>query len=110
VKFLTRQEEQVLLAVFRLKDNACLISIQAHLNHFTGKDWSISSVYIPLSRLEKRDYLKTRIGPATEKRGGKAIKYYQITKIGLKALAELEAVNEIMWSGIRGLVEKLESS
>jgi hypothetical protein len=53
MKYLTRQEELVLLSVFRLKDNAYLISIQDHLNRFTGKDWSISSVYIPLSRLEK---------------------------------------------------------
>ena len=108
MKYLTRQEELVLLAVFRLKDNAYLISIQDHLNHFTGKDWSISSVYIPLSRLEKRSYLKTTIGEVTEKRGGKAIKYYQVTKTGLKALAELEAVNETMWSGVKCLKNLLE--
>jgi PadR family transcriptional regulator PadR len=110
MKFLTRQEELVLLSVFRLKDNAYLISIQDHLNQFTDKDWSISSVYIPLSRLEKRGCLKTTIGEVTEKRGGKAIKYYQMTKIGLKALAELEAINKTMWSGVKGLVEKPESS
>lgn len=110
MKFLTRQQELVFLSVFRLKDNAYLISIQDHLNRFTGKDWSVSSVYIPLSRLEKRGYLKTTIGEATEKRGGKAIKYYQVTKIGLKALAEIEAINETMWSGVKGLIEKLESS
>ena len=110
MKYLSRQEELVLLSVFRLKDSAYLISIQDHLNHFTGKDWSISSVYIPLSRLEKRDYLKTAIGEITEKRGGKAIKYYQVTKIGLKALAELEAINETMWSGIKGFVEKPETT
>jgi DNA-binding PadR family transcriptional regulator len=108
MKYLTRQEELVLLAVFRLKENAYLISIQDHLNHFTGKDWSISSVYIPLSRLEKKNYLKTTIGEVTEKRGGKAIKYYQVTKAGLKALAELEAVNEIMWSGVKCLKNLLE--
>ena len=110
MKYLTRQEELVLLSVFRLKDNAYLISIQDHLNNFTGKDWSISSVYIPLSRLEKKGYLKTTIGDVTEKRGGKAIKYYQATKIGLKALAELEAINETMWRGVKGLAEKAESS
>jgi DNA-binding PadR family transcriptional regulator len=108
MKYLTRQEELVLLAVFRLKDSAYLISIQDHLNHFTGKDWSISSVYIPLSRLEKKDYLKTTIGEVTEKRGGKAIKYYRVTKAGLKALAELEAVNETMWSGVKCLKNLLE--
>jgi DNA-binding PadR family transcriptional regulator len=88
-----------------LKDNAYLISIQDHLNHFTGKDWSISSVYIPLSRLEKRSYLKTTIGEASEKRGGKAIKYYQLTKIGLNSLTELETINETMWSGVKGFIK-----
>ena len=101
MKYLTRQEELVLLSVFRLKDNAYLISIQDHLNHFTGKEWSISSVYIPLSRLEKRGYLKTSVGEAIGKRGGKAIKYYRLTKIGLKALAELETINQTMWSGVK---------
>ena len=110
MKYLTRQEELVLLSVFRLESNAYLISIQDHLNHHTGKDWSISSVYIPLSRLEEKGYLKTTIGEATEKRGGKAIKYYHITKIGLKSLAELEDINEIMWIGVKGLVKKPESS
>jgi PadR family transcriptional regulator PadR len=110
MKYLTRQEELVLLSVFRMRNNAYLISIQDHLNHFTGKDWSISSVYIPLSRLEKRGYLKTSIGEVTEKRGGKAIKYYQVTKIGLKALAELEAINKTMWNGVKGFVEIPERS
>ena len=110
MKFLTRQEELVLLSVFQLKDKAYLISIQDHLTRFTGKEWSISSVYIPLNRLEKREYLKTTTGEATEKRGGKAIKYYRLTKIGLQALAELEAMNETMWRGVKGLVNKLETS
>jgi DNA-binding PadR family transcriptional regulator len=110
MKYLTRQEELVLLSVFRLKEKAYLVSIQDHLNHFTGKDWSISSVYIPLSRLEKKDYLKTSIGEITEKRGGKAIKYYQLTKTGLKSLAEIKAVNETMWNGVKGFAEKLKRS
>lgn len=110
MKFLTRQEELVLLSVYQLKENAYLISIQEHLTRFTGKDWSISSVYIPLNRLEKRDLLKINIGQATEKRGGKAIKYYQLTQTGLKALAELAAINETMWQGVKGLTKKLETS
>ena len=109
MKYLTRQEELVLLSVFRLKGNAYLISIQDHLNRFTGKEWSISSVYIPLSRLEKRKYLKTFVGEATDKRGGKAIKYYHLTEIGLKALAALEAVNKTMWKGVKVFIEKPEN-
>jgi PadR family transcriptional regulator PadR len=110
MKFLTRQEELVLLSVFQMRDKAYLISIQEHLNRSTGKKWSVSSVYIPLNRLEKREYLKTTIGEVTEKRGGKAIKYYRVTRIGLEALAELETINETMWRGVKGLIEKLETS
>jgi DNA-binding PadR family transcriptional regulator len=110
MKYLTRQEELVLLSVFQLKENAYLISIQEHLNRSTGKEWSVSSVYIPLSRLEKKEYLKTTIGEASDKRGGKAIKYYQMTKSGLKALAELEAINETMWSNVKGLAKKFKTS
>jgi DNA-binding PadR family transcriptional regulator len=106
MKYLTRQEELVLLSVFQLKENAYLITIQNFLNRLTGKKWSISSVYVPLSRLEKNGYLKSTIGEATEKRGGKGIKYYQITKAGTKALSDLKDVYDKMWKGIGELVIK----
>ena len=104
MKYLTRQEELVLLSVFHLKENAYLVTIQDHLNTITDKKWSISSVYVPLSRLEKNGYLKSKVGEATEKRGGKRIKYYQISKDGAKALADLKDVYDKMWKGIGELV------
>jgi hypothetical protein len=30
--------------------------------------------------------------------------------MGLEGLAELEAINETMWRGVKGLIEKLETS
>jgi len=104
MKYLTRQEELVLLSVFQLKKNAYLITIQNHLNRLTDKKWSISSVYVPLSRLEKNGYLKSTVGEATDKRGGKGIKYYQISKDGAKALADLKDVYDKMWKGTGELV------
>ena len=106
MKYLTRQEELILLSVFQLKENAYLITIQNRLNMLTDKKWSISSVYVPLSRLEKNGYLKSTIGEATEKRGGKGIKYYQISQEGAKALADLKNVYDKMWKGIDELVIK----
>ena len=106
MKYLTRQEELVLLSVFHLKENAYLVTIQDHLNTLTNKKWSISSVYVPLSRLEKNGYLNSTIGEATEKRGGKGIKYYQISKVGTKALADLKDVYDKMWKGIGELIIK----
>ena len=106
MKYLTRQEELVLLSIFHLKENAYLVTIQDHLNQITDKKWSISSVYVPLSRLEKNGYLKSTIGESTEKRGGKGIRYYRISKEGTKALADLKEVYDKIWKGIGKLVMK----
>ena len=57
MKFLTRQEEMVLLSVFQLKGNSYLVKIREHLIKITGKEWSISSVYVPLEKLRKEGYL-----------------------------------------------------
>jgi PadR family transcriptional regulator PadR len=103
MKFLTRQEELVLLAIFQLRGNSYLVRIREHLIENTGKDWSISSVYVPLDRLTKMEFLKTTIGEPTSRRGGKAIKYYEITDDGRKALSEQKTINETMWKGVRNI-------
>ena len=50
--------------------------------------------------MEKAGYLESYIGEPTEKRGGKAIKYYRLTDVGLDALAEIKKVNDVMWEGM----------
>ena len=103
MKFLTRQEELVLLTIFHLKGNSYLVRIREHLIENTGRGWSISSVYVPLDRLTKMELLGTSIGKPTARRGGKAIKYYEITDEGRKALAELKTLNDTMWKGVRNI-------
>ena len=98
--YLTRKEELILLTVFRLKDSAYLVSIREHLNRNTERKWSVGNVYVPLDRMEKAGYLESYIGEPTEKRGGKAIKYYRLTKVGLEALAEIKKVNDVVWEGL----------
>jgi len=107
MKYITRQEELVLLTVCRLKENAYLVTIRELLNERTGREWSISSVYVPLDRLEKAGYLGTRLGEATERRGGKAIKYYTLTDEGVRALTAVREVHDAMWDGIAGMLPEI---
>ena len=100
MKYLTRKEELILLAVFRLKEGAYLVSIRKYLNKNTDRKWSVGNVYVPLDRMEKAGYLESYIGEPTEKRGGKAIKYYRLTKVGVAALEEIKKVNDVMWQGL----------
>ena len=87
MKYLTRQEELILLTVFHLRDNAYLVTIRKHLKEYSRRNWSLGAVYVPLERLLKKRYLKTRIGGPKTKRGRNEIKYYTLTPLGLKALA-----------------------
>ena len=100
MKYLTRKEELILLAVFRLKEDAYLVSIRKYLNKNTDRKWSVGNVYVPLDRMEKAGYLESYIGEPTVKRGGKAIKYYRLTKVGVAALEEIKKVNDVMWQGL----------
>lgn len=99
MKVLTRQEEQVLLAVYHLKDKAYLIPIREQIKKYTGKYYSVGTIYAPLNRLTISGYLEAFLGEASPERGGKAIKYYKITDKGYRALAEMKKVQEKMWEG-----------
>lgn len=104
MKYITRQEEFVLLTVNQLRENAYLVEIQNQLNRVTKKKWSISSVFVPLDKLERSGHLRTRIGQPTAKRGGRAIKYYHLTELGLQSLAEVKMVHDTLWKNNLDLV------
>lgn len=97
MKTLTRHEEHVLLSILNLDDNAYLVTIRDYLKKHAQTNVSFGTLYVSLKRLEKIDYIEHSIGEAESRRGGKAIKYYKLTKEGYKALKEAQKVNEAMW-------------
>lgn len=101
--YLTRKEELILLAVHKLGESASLVKVREILIVSTGRKWTMGNVYVPLDRMTKLGYLETRVGEPTARRGGKAMKYYSLTRQGREALAELKKVHDIMWSGISDL-------
>jgi DNA-binding PadR family transcriptional regulator len=100
MKYLTRKEEMILLAVFKLDSSASLVNIRKHLASATGQKWSVGNVYVPLDRMSKLDYLEIRVGDPTAKRGGKAVKFYSLSRKGKEALMELRKVHERMWAEV----------
>jgi PadR family transcriptional regulator len=104
--YLTRKQELILLAVFKLGELASLVRIREILNMSTGREWTVGNVYVPLDRMTKMGYLDTRVGEPTARRGGKAIKYYALSREGKEALAELKKVHDNLWEGISDPVFK----
>ena len=98
-----RTEEIMLLAVWRLRDEAYGVSIRKELNAQTRKDWSLGSIYAPLHRLEQKGLVQTRLGDPAEKRGGRRTVLYSLTPSGRQALLDLKEVQDALWKGIAEL-------
>ena len=94
---LSRREEQVLLAVWDLQDDAYLLSIKDHLSGITRKDWSVGIIHKPLLKLEKKGFVTSAMGEATAKRGGRRKKLYRATSIGVDALKALKNEQDTLW-------------
>ena len=45
MKLFTKKEEQILLAIYHLGDNAYLITIREEIKKYTGKYYSVGTVY-----------------------------------------------------------------
>ncbi len=101
MKIFTKKEEQILLAIYQQKDEAYLIPIREKIKEYTGKYFSVGTIYVPLNRLHVYGYLEAQVKKPDSSTGGKAIKYYKLTKRGIAALAALEKQNKLMWEGFK---------
>lgn len=100
MKFLSRQEELLLLSIWRLGEDAYGVPIREQVAKVSERYWSIGAVYDVLDRLVRKGLVTTVIGPPVKARGGKSKKYYRITKSGFSSLQELTALQERAWSGM----------
>ena len=79
-------EELVLLSIGALADDAYGVSIKDFIKERTKRSPSIGALHSALSRLEDKGYINAEVGEATNVRGGRRKKYYQITIAGKEAL------------------------
>ncbi len=104
MKLLTRTEEFILLAVWKLQEEAYSIPIQEKLNEISDKEWSLGGIYMPLERLEKRGQLKSYLSESTPERGGRHKRIYKLTPDGKRALRKIYEVQQTIWAGIPQLM------
>ncbi|MCP4726777.1 MAG: PadR family transcriptional regulator [bacterium] len=106
MKLLSRQEEIVLLSIWKLKDNAYGVTIREHVSKITGRYWSIGAIYVPLDRLAEKGYIDPIQGEPTARRGGRSKRYYHINGEGMKALGEIKQVQDALWDGFPAFTEE----
>lgn len=98
MKFLSRQEELLLLSILKLGENAYGVPIREHVTKATGKYWSIGAVYDILDRLTRKGLVTTSVSEPVKKRGGKSKCYYRLTKRGFQDLEEVRSLQKKVWS------------
>ncbi|MFC2166183.1 PadR family transcriptional regulator [Acidobacteriota bacterium] len=104
MKYLSRKEELLLLAIWKLQDKAYGVEIRRHVSELTGKYWSIGAIYDVLDRLTRKKLVSPQTSDPIKARGGKSRRYYHITKQGFKALEEVKNLQEKTWADLPKMV------
>jgi len=103
MNFLSRIEEILLLAIWKLKDNAYGISIREQVERDTGVTWLSGAIYAPLSRLKKNGYVIANMAESSAEQGGRPRIYYNLSPSGKQKLIAIQEVNQTMWLGVPNL-------
>jgi DNA-binding PadR family transcriptional regulator len=99
-------EELVLLTIAGLVNEAYSVAICDELEKHTGRSAKLGVVHSVLNRLEGKGFIKSKMGEATQVRGGKRKRYYSVTSAGKAALIKSREVRDQLWSIIPDMVLK----
>jgi DNA-binding PadR family transcriptional regulator len=97
MRLLTRTEEIILAAVWKLQDEAYGVAINNLINHSTGLNWKFGSIYTPLGRLVDKGLLEIKEGEPSPTRGGRRKQYFNLTDAGKEALINLQKLQHSIW-------------
>ena len=96
-KHLGELEELVLLAVLGLGRQAYGVGVQQQIEQRTGRNVTIGAVYSALDRLERKGYLRSRVGSPGTDRGGHRKRLFAIRQAGRRSLEQVRADRAAMW-------------
>ncbi len=96
--YLGEFEEIVLLTVGVLVGEAYGLTVKYEAESRTGRRINLSAIHSALYRLERKGYLRSEKGEATQKRGGKRKKYFFVTNNGIAALTEVKNIRASLWA------------
>lgn len=96
-EFLGDFEEMVLTMVAALQENAYGAAITIEIEQWLERKVTLSAVHVTLYRLEDKGYIKSRVGGATNERGGRSKRIYTITSAGVATLKGMKETRTDLW-------------
>jgi len=100
MKLLSRSEEIILLTILKLGEEAYGVQIREQIFNDTGDTWSFASIYTPLDKMTRKEFVFKVKGDPSPERGGKSKFYYKVTEDGIKALQEIQEAQKQIWAGV----------
>ena len=94
-------EQVVLLAILRLGEEAYGASIRAEIEKCTGREPTPGAMYTTLDRLEQKEMLISRMGEPTAERGGRAKRFFKVTKMGTAAVVRAQRSYQNLLEGLK---------
>ncbi|NQZ75253.1 MAG: PadR family transcriptional regulator [Ekhidna sp.] len=101
-------EELILLLIVMLKEDAYGLAIRKALKEQAERNVTIGAVHGTVNRLESKGFIESKMGGATEERGGRRKRIFSITASGKNVLEKSRDVKVNLWQQIPELsIKKL---
>ncbi|MFC1564899.1 PadR family transcriptional regulator [candidate division KSB1 bacterium] len=97
---LSRNEELILLSIWRLKDDAYGVAIRRNVMEYTKRELHYGSLYNTLEILNRKGYVRLEKGEPGETRGARRKIFYHLTEEGRKALKYVQELQRSAWADI----------
>src|SRR5262245_37696082 len=94
-------EQPVLFAVLRLKEDAYGRGILREVKERLKREIAASAIHATLERREGQGLIRSRLGPGTALRDGRAKRFHRLEPAGVQALNDARATVNDIWHGIR---------
>ena len=98
-------EQIVLLAILRLGDEAYGVTIRQEISACTGREPAPGALYTTLDRMEGKGLVRSWLGESTPQRGGRAKRYFALTKAGRTSLVSAQKAYQSLLNGLDFLGE-----
>lgn len=95
--YLGEFEELILTMVGILQDDAYGNAIVTEISERVGREVNLSAVHVTLYRLEDKGLVKSAMGGATNARGGRRKRIFNITNSGLAMLRSMKESRMDLW-------------
>ncbi len=97
---LSKAEEVVLLAIWRLNQDAYGVSIRRQIKRDSGKDYTYGTLYGLLRQLTFKGLIEKRMGSPTPEKGGRRKTYFEPTRDGIEALKKAIVLHRRVWKDL----------